>query len=274
MRGKGLTLNVGWRYLFVFALGHGLGVFVSRISILDVIVSSATETQRSMWNEGSTAIGASLTSSQLMSQDIQSPFWTIPRNGLRPVFVFSKASQPSFKSYSQVGQDVLILKLVQKHVLSGGESGRYFIDLAANDAIELSNTFHLEQNGWQGLCLEPNPIYWYGLSAFRNCLVLGSFVGGTDDGTEVNVSLSNGVFGGIVGLSKPNTENDLASKKMKIEKRNLLTISTALSIANPPKVIDYLSLDVEGAEHIVMENFPFHEYKVRFATVELSLIHI
>lgn len=201
-----------------------------------------------------------------MSQDIQSPFWTIPRNGLRPVFVFSKTSQPSFKSYSQCGQDVLILKLVQEHVRSGGESGHYFIDLAANDAIKLSNTFHLEQNGWQGLCLEPNPTYWYGLSAFRNCLVLGGFVGGTGDGTEVNVSLSNGVFGGIVGFD--NKESVLAEKKMKIEKRNMLSVSTALSIANPPKIIDYLSLDVEGAEHLVMENFPFHEYKVRFATVE------
>ena len=40
----------------------------------------------------------------------------------------------------------------------------YFVDLAANDPIDLSNTFKLEQMGWEGLCIEPNPVYWYRLS--------------------------------------------------------------------------------------------------------------
>lgn len=111
--------------------------------------------------------------------------------------------------------------------------------------------------------MEPNSIYWYGLSAFRKCLVLGSFVGGVQDGTEVNVSLSNGVYGGIVG-----NEFDNKAKTKEQEVRNLLTIATALDIANPPQIIDYLSLDVEGAEHMIMETFPFQKYKIRFATIE------
>ena len=189
---------------------------------------------------------------------------TATKHGLRPIFVYSNVSDTAFESQSQVGQDQVILRLFNAHERNGGETERYFIDLASNDAIELSNTLHLEQNGWRGLCLEPNPIYWYGLAAHRKCLVLGTFVGGTEDGLEVDVSLDNGVFGGIVGDDFDNKPDGQKTR----EKRNLLTISSALKIANPPKIIDYLSLDVEGAESIVMENFPFDEHAIRFATVE------
>lgn len=263
-------------HLVVFVLGQVFGVFVARISLADLLCSenaisathylnaiSATHYNGPKAIVNSPGISASFLSSHAIPQHAQTPFWTVPRDGLRPVFVFSKASQPSIKSYSQVGQDVLILKLFEKHVRTGGEAGHYFIDLASNNATTLSNTLHLEQKGWQGLCIEPNSVYWYGLSAFRKCLVVGAFVGGSKDGTEVNVSLSNGAFGGIIGDEFDNRVN---TKKQ--AKRNLLTISTLLSVADTPKIIDYLSLDVEGAEHIVMGNFPFHEYKFRFATVE------
>eukprot|EP00980_Cylindrotheca_fusiformis_P008216 scaffold1736_cov127-Cylindrotheca_fusiformis.AAC.30 len=37
-----------------------------------------------------------------------------------------------------------------------------------------------------------------------------------------------------------------------------------------PKVIDYLSLDVEGAEDLVMASFPFADYRFNILTVERS----
>ena len=71
---------------------------------------------------------------------------------------------------------------------------RYFIDLAANHPVQFSNSFTLEKHyGWRGLCIEPNPSYWYDL-AFRKCQVVGSLVGKNDD-EEVSVRF-NGVFGG------------------------------------------------------------------------------
>lgn len=35
-----------------------------------------------------------------------------------------------------------------------------------------------------------------------------------------------------------------------------------------PRVIDYLSLDVEGAELFIMKSFPLHEYVIRVMTIE------
>ena len=39
--------------------------------------------------------------------------------------------------------------------------------------------------------------------------------------------------------------------------------------ANAPKHIDYLSLDIEGAEGLALhENFPFHKYQFSIITIE------
>ena len=64
-------------------------------------------------------------------------------------------SEGSFKSHSQVQQDKVI------HTMFPWSG--YFIDLAANDWKYLSNTYSLERyGGWNGLCIEPNSIYWEG----------------------------------------------------------------------------------------------------------------
>jgi len=43
-----------------------------------------------------------------------------------------------------------------------------------------------------------------------------------------------------------------------------------LAAARAPTVIDYLSLDVEGAEMEILRAFPFDEYRVLFATIETN----
>lgn len=183
--------------------------------------------------------------------------------GFRPVYIFSKQNPPP--GYSQAKQDTLVLALTKANDEVEGNEGRvpFFVDLAANDAIILSNSLLLEKNNWNGVCFEPNPMYWYRLSTYRTCTILGTFVGGTpdQDGKEVDVILSNAVYGGIVGEGMDN-------HKKSEEKRNLVSIATAFQEANIPAVIDYFSLDVEGAETLVMRNFPWDDYKFKFITIE------
>lgn len=56
-----------------------------------------------------------------------------------------------------------------------------------------------------------------------------------------------------------------------------LTLADALAYARAPSVIDYLSLDVAGAESVILEGFPFEKYIFLAITVEspkLSLVRI
>mmetsp|Transcript_40161 Transcript_40161/g.85499 ORF Transcript_40161/g.85499 Transcript_40161/m.85499 type:complete len:338 (-) Transcript_40161:146-1159(-) len=225
-------------------------------------------------NGGSTRQGTSISCTEQHNTDDRPPIMKSVSRGFRPIYVFSKTSPPIQRQYSQSKQDVLVMALTKTNNevvanahpdlnTTSGKMTPYFVDLAANHAVQLSNTLLLEKNGWEGLCLEPNPMYWYGLASFRTCTVVGAFVGGTpdEDGKKIDVILSNGVFGGIVGEGMDNTQRGE-------EKRNLVSIAKVFKETNVPVVIDYLSLDVEGAELLVMQNFPWEQYKFKFMTIE------
>jgi len=161
------------------------------------------------------------------------------------------------ESFSQVGQDSIILDLL-------GSDG-YFIDLAANDALDLTNTLALERKGWTGLCVEPNPVYWYGLS-HRNCTVVGALVSGTTS-QQVKVKF-RGVYGGIVGKLDDKLANRKKEPQADEVTRYTAPISEVLQKFNVPLIIDYLSLDVEGSEYEIMKDFPFETYTFKVLSVE------
>ena len=159
--------------------------------------------------------------------------------------------------YSQGSQDELIMALFQ------GKRNGYFIDLAANDAVMLSNTLALERfYDWNGLCIEPNPVYWHNLT-FRDCQVVGAVVGQTRM-EAVYFRFEAGDHGGIAGEGFNNGKRWQRSSQLKYT----VTLLEILERVNAPLQIDYLSLDVEGAEAFIMMNFPLDRYKIKVITAE------
>ena len=184
--------------------------------------------------------------------------------GFHPVHIYygpdeaiNNLKTSKFNAGSQVDQDKIISALFQS------KQSPYFIDLAANDALELSNTLQLEADGWRGLCIEPNPVYWFRL-AHRKCNIVGAFVGGHDLDL-VDVSLDNKELGGIIGNEM---DNKRRNPKSSTEQRYTVSLLTIFKEFDVPKNIDYMSLDVEGAEKLVMQSFPFDEYTINFLTIE------
>ena len=169
--------------------------------------------------------------------------------------------------FGQAGQDKLVMDLFR------GKRGGYFVDLAANDARTFSNTFALEQRfQWQGLCVEPNPIYWHDLS-YRNCRVVAAVVG-RHRMEEVQFRFHEdsvkGVLGGIVDNQfdiKAGTDKEQHPDKPPTLKYTvpLLEVFQRFQV---PRIIDYLSLDVEGAEEYIMGLFPLDDYHIRVLTIE------
>jgi hypothetical protein len=163
------------------------------------------------------------------------------------------------KWYSQWRQDSVVIGLLRN------KREGFFIDLAANDARKLSNTYALERRfGWRGLCIEPNPQYWFDLSRFRTCKVVAAIVG-RDRMEEIKFNY-RGVFGGI---NREGFDNGEAYETESIPAFTV-PLKEVLERSDAPHVIDYLSLDVEGAETYIMKNFPFSSYRIKIMTVERS----
>lgn len=162
--------------------------------------------------------------------------------------------------FAQVRQDEIVSLLLKR------KRNGYFIDLASNDAVKISNTFALEKYfGWNGLCVEPNPMYWGGLS-YRKCDVVGAVIGASNM-EEVQFKYPNraGAQGGIVGAQFDNKD---PSKFNEDHRRYTVTLLDVFERFRTPTVIDYFSLDVEGAEEFIMQTFPFARYRFNVLTVE------
>ena len=172
---------------------------------------------------------------------------------------------------SQCGQD----KLLVEEIFSASPRNRYFIDLASNDPVYLSNSFALETHyGWKGICIEANPVHYIGLSK-RKCIAVSAVVNDKVDEEvvfnfqpdlkpdEVSPNFPPHLFGGIA--SKKTDNINVASNNVTF---HTVTLEAILDRFKAPKVIDYLSLDVEGAETQVMSVFPFHKYQITVITVE------
>jgi hypothetical protein len=144
------------------------------------------------------------------------------------------------------------------------KTGGYFLDLAANDATHLSNTYVLERRfGWTGLCVEPNPMYWENLGFRDGCQVVAAVVGSTRM-EQVYFRFSAGDHGGIAGAGFDNGPKFKSSSEIKCT----VTLDEILTRFQAPRHIDYLSLDVEGAEEFIMKNFPFDRYHISIMTTE------
>lgn len=157
----------------------------------------------------------------------------------------------------QCGQDKTIADIFHN------KTDGYFVDLAANEAVHLSNTLTLEQHfGWRGLCIEPNPVYMKGYT-HRTCTFIQAAVGPRDD--ELVTFNFQGERGGIVG---PDFKNKGTTNDVAFDTLPTVSVEKIFHDFAAPAIIDYLSLDVEGAEQWVFQTFPWHKYIFLTLTVE------
>lgn len=171
--------------------------------------------------------------------------------------------------YSQKQQDEWVYEVLQIRDEDALTARRdhFYLDLAANAPSFLSNTYAFDQVGWGGICIDGNHDLVTELVKKRSCTVIEAVVDRCDGRT---VTWSNGddkandALGGIVGEEYDNQKNDESNTETHIT----TTLEQILDHVKAPKIIDYFSLDVEGAEFAVLQNFPFDRYMFRAITIE------
>lgn len=125
-------------------------------------------------------------------------------------------------SYSDAAQDLVVLKLF-------GEQKGYYLDIGCSDGISRSNTYLLEQNGWQGILIDHNQQdldrAYHSRKAAQNIIL--------------NLDVTQPVI-----------------------------IEQALEQYACPQIIDYISLDVDECSLACLQNFPLSRYRFKFLTFE------
>lgn len=150
------------------------------------------------------------------------------------------------------------------------KKGGFFLDLAAYDGVAYSNTLFLEKNlGWKGICIEADDNLFKKLKKNRKCICEHACIDGkshkvkfTKFGFEKMGGFEANLYGGIIS---PHTDNKRGADFIW---KDTKTLKEVLDKNNAPKIIDYFSLDVEGAETRILKNFPFNEYKFLSMSIE------
>jgi FkbM family methyltransferase len=166
--------------------------------------------------------------------------------------------QPDKQSWSQVGQDELLDKVL------GWNKDGFFIEAGAADGETNSNTLFYEKKGWNGLLVEPNP------ASFRKLLEKNR------NAYAFNGALSTNGAIGTVGLRFADCygfegqcsqlSNDSSPDAVPVT----MAPMEALLDCVGRKTVDFWSLDVEGVEHLILANTHFDNIEVGLMLIEMN----
>jgi hypothetical protein len=167
-------------------------------------------------------------------------------------------------TYSQNYQDVFALYETDY------KKDGYFVEFGATDGVSISNTLLLQEKyGWTGILAEPNPYWHEALKKNRSCHISTDCVY-SETGKEIEFIASN-----APDLS---SIKDLAAKDEHEAVRNegqtilvpTISLVDLLDKYEAPEEIDYLSIDTEGSEYVILKHFFDNpkKYSIKTITVE------
>lgn len=162
--------------------------------------------------------------------------------------------------YSQYKQD----KYLETCVFNGYKNG-IFVDVGAHDGVSLNNTLYFEkENGWTGINIEPIKRVYAKLVENRpKCININCAVSNNNGTAEFicNTGYTEMISGLKNSFDKrhyqrlANENNAMGSTNeiIHVETKRLQTICDEFGISR----INYLSIDVEGAEFEVIKSIDF-----------------
>jgi len=188
--------------------------------------------------------------------------------------------------FSQYGQDSWVVE----RVFPGYSQHGFFIEIGAGDGLLLSNTAVLEKRlGWHGLLIEPSQKFEQlkinrkvkcikACVSSKNGKIYIAEIPGPDNlkNDPNNTLRSMTIEAPTIEIAREKVLAELPQDLQgKVTEDNIIvreiecmTISRALNESETPKIIDYMSLDVEGHEYEIMSKFPFDEYKILSMNIE------
>ncbi|MFQ6537262.1 MULTISPECIES: FkbM family methyltransferase [Aphanothece] len=146
-----------------------------------------------------------------------------------------------------------------------GPGPGYFLEFGLANGTSLSNTLLLELLGWKGLGGEPNPVLRELAQARRSIPVVAEALYATSG--DVLHFACNGLYGGLEEAGERLVQEARAAYTESIEVQTI-TLGDLLDREKAPKRIDYFSLDVEGAEEMILSHLPLDRYRFACLTVE------
>jgi FkbM family methyltransferase len=158
-------------------------------------------------------------------------------------------------TYSENLQDLWVVYRV-----APGKRNGYYVDVGSADGVYGSNTKLLDDLGWKGVCIDPFP---KNMSS-RTCQMYKQPV--FDKSGEKVMFRDAGFLGGIEKTISTSSSPDV--QKAPLVELTTATLDEILAKANAPANIDFMSIDVEGAEVPVLRGLSLDRYRIEAFCIE------
>ena len=158
--------------------------------------------------------------------------------------------------YSQAYQDYFLDRSIFR-----GKEGGFFLDIGGNDPVRINNTYFFEKSrGWSGLAFEPLASQRGKWDSLRKIECLPFALGSVESEAEF-CEYEDDVMS---GFSDEVRYSGKVKARYKVPVRRLTGILEERGI----KHVDFVSLDVEGAEIEVLKGIDFSRVDIECFTIE------
>jgi len=160
--------------------------------------------------------------------------------------------------HSELKQDLFVL------FVTGSKRSGWFVEFGAMDGIRASNTLLLERNyDWQGVVSEPNPRYNKNLSTNRKCSIDLRCVSDVTGATVKFQTADQGGWPGMVGhiYREQNSHGHVIDVET-------VSLNDLLEQNGAPSKVDYISIDTDGSEPMIMRAFDFARHGASVWSIE------
>lgn len=158
------------------------------------------------------------------------------------------------RSRGQFEQDLWVALAV-----APGKKNGFYVDVGSADGRFMSNTSVLDAMGWKGICIDPFPTNMQN----RTCQVFRQPVF-SEGGKKVSFRAA-GTWGGIE--SDLGWHRDAASRAGTVELVTA-TLDEILDRGRAPQYIDYMNIDIEGAEYDALLGLSLDRRQIGAFTIE------
>lgn len=187
-----------------------------------------------------------------------------PKLWLHPTsYLWNNFNKLFRNSHSQFQEDLIIDKLLKYK-----ENG-FYVDIGANDPVELSNTIRFYRKGWNGINVEPNVLVYNRLCEERK----------NDINLNIGIAQEKGEFDfyrinpDVLSTFDKQTADDFVAegyKLVEVIKVSTLSLENLISTYATDKKIDFLSVDTEGIDLIVLKSNNWEKYRPTVVIVEID----
>lgn len=152
-----------------------------------------------------------------------------------------------------------------------GKKEGFFVEIGANDPVNQSQSYHLEQHGWHGLLVEPLPEMADKLLSHRKSTVVQCAVSSKANNGKTLLLKRAGVHSTL--------GDEFAARKVTADERQqqlvpCRTLDAVLAEHQAPEHFEFLSIDVEGHEPEVLDGFTIGKWQPQLILVEDHLTNL